>query len=42
VAQAIGSIVLRQGGGLVGALRDGFAYLAPGEDKLEWIMNPAQ
>ncbi|MDE0780394.1 MAG: SMP-30/gluconolactonase/LRE family protein [Alphaproteobacteria bacterium] len=40
VAQEIGSIALRAGGGLVGALRDGFAYLTPGEDRLEWIGNP--
>jgi len=40
VSQEIGSIVLRKGGGLVGGLRDGFAYLTPGADRLEWIANP--
>ncbi|MBT5571693.1 MAG: SMP-30/gluconolactonase/LRE family protein [Alphaproteobacteria bacterium] len=40
VSQEIGSIVLRKGGGLVGGLRDGFAYLTPGVDRLEWIANP--
>lgn len=40
--QEIGSIVLRESGGLVGALRDGFAYLELGKDavKLDWIGNP--
>jgi hypothetical protein len=38
--QEIGSIALRQAGGLVGALRDGFAFITPGDDALEWIGNP--
>jgi sugar lactone lactonase YvrE len=40
--QETGSIVLRAGGGLVAGLRDGFAYLTPGEDSVavEWIVNP--
>lgn len=40
--QEIGSIVLRKGGGLVGALRDGFAFLTPGDHAvaLDWIGNP--
>jgi sugar lactone lactonase YvrE len=44
VEQEIGSIVLRRGGGLVGGLRDGFAFLhvgAPGTPVvLDWICNP--
>lgn len=38
--QEIGSIALREGGGLVGALRDGFAYITPGESEVAWIGNP--
>ena len=42
VAQEIGAIVLRRGGGLVGALRDGFAFLRIGDHgvTLDWIGNP--
>lgn len=40
--QETGSIALRAGGGLVGALRDGFAVLTPGEHSvaIDWIGNP--
>ena len=42
VPQEIGAIVLRRGGGLVGALRDGFAYLHIVDHGVElaWIGNP--
>ena len=40
VAQEIGSIALRQGGGLVAALRDGFALIEPDLTTLEWITDP--
>jgi sugar lactone lactonase YvrE len=44
VEQEIGSIVLRKGGGLVGGLRGGFAFLdigAPGTPVgLDWIVDP--
>ena len=40
VAQEIGSIALRQGGGLAAALRDGFALIAPDLATLDWITDP--
>ena len=40
VKQEIGSIALRKSGGFVSALRDGFAFIEPGSDHIEWIHNP--
>ncbi len=40
VDQEIGSIALRQGGGLVAALRDGFALIGADMTSLEWIVDP--
>ena len=40
VAQEIGSIALRRGGGLVAALRDGFALIGADFTTVEWITNP--
>ncbi len=40
VAQEIGSIVLRQEGGLAAALRDGFANIGANMTTLEWITDP--
>lgn len=40
VDQHIGSIALRQGGGLVAAFRDGFATIEPDMTTLNWLANP--
>ncbi len=40
VEQEIGSIALRQGGGLVAALRDGFALIDADMTTLEWLVDP--
>jgi len=40
VAQEIGSIALRRGGGLVAALRDGFALIDSDMTTIEWLVDP--
>ena len=40
VSREIGSIALRRDGGLVAALRDGFALVGPDLSSLDWITNP--
>ena len=40
LAQEIGSIALRRGGGLVAALRDGFAFVGADMTTLGWIADP--
>ncbi len=40
VAQEIGSIALRRGGGLVAGLRDGLALVGPDLTTVEWIADP--